>query len=64
MVKYGIARSRSHAFNIMIEKGVEQVREEVESWDSVYEKVGELEGKHYRIKHGELSKLLEAERSR
>jgi len=64
MVKYGIARSRSHAFNIMIEKGIDQVRKEVEFCDSVYKKVEELDQKDYRIKHGELSKLLEEEISR
>ncbi|MEB3756263.1 MAG: ribbon-helix-helix domain-containing protein [Desulfurococcales archaeon] len=64
MVKYGIARSRSHAFNIMIEKGIDQIRKEVEFWDSVYRKVEELEQKDYRIKHGGLSKLLEEGRSR
>jgi len=30
MVKYGIARSSSHAFNIMIEKGLAEVLKEVE----------------------------------
>ncbi|MBO3800629.1 MAG: hypothetical protein FGF52_06240 [Candidatus Brockarchaeota archaeon] len=44
MVKHGIARSRSHAFNIMIEKGVRgvsKVIEEVRLWGSAYEKVEE-----------------------
>jgi len=33
MVRYGIARSRSHAFNIMIEKGLSEVLKEVENWE-------------------------------
>ena len=64
MMKYGMARSRSHAFNIMIEKGVDQIRKEVEFWDSVYKKAEELERRDYRIKHGGLSRLLEEGRSR
>ena len=64
MVKYGIARSRSHAFNIMIEKGLESVRKEVMFWEEVYRKTEEYKKKEYRIRHGGLTKLLEEERSR
>ncbi len=64
MVKYGIARSRSHAFNIMIEKGVKEVLKEVEFWDQIHEKVKEFEKKNYKIRHGGLSKLLEEDRTR
>lgn len=64
MVKYGIARSRSHAFNIMIERGIKEVLREVSFWDQVYEKVSEFRKKNYRLRHGGLSKLLEEERSR
>jgi metal-responsive CopG/Arc/MetJ family transcriptional regulator len=35
MVGYGLARSRSHAFNIMIERGLKEVLREVEYWDNV-----------------------------
>lgn len=63
MVKYGIAKSRSHAFNIMIEKGIERVREEVEFWDNAYRKAEELKQKNYTIKHGGLTKLLEEDRA-
>jgi len=62
MIKYGIARSRSHAFNVMIERGIKEVLKEVEFWDRVYEKVKELERKRYKIRHGGLSKLLEEDR--
>ncbi len=64
MVKYGIARSRSHAFNIMIERGIKEVLREVNFWDQVYEKVSEFRKKNYKLRHGGLSKLLEEERSR
>jgi hypothetical protein len=64
MIKYGIARSRSHAFNIMLERGVSSVKEEVEFWDQVYEKVKEFEKQKYRIRHGGLTKMLEEERSK
>jgi len=62
MIKYGIARSRSHAFNVMIERGIKEVLKEVEFWDRVYEKVKELERRRYKIRHGGLSKLLEEDR--
>ena len=64
MVKYGIARSRSHAFNIMIEKGLESVRKEVMFWEEIYRKTEEYKEKEDRIRHGGLTKLLEEERSR
>ncbi len=64
MVKYGIARSRSHAINIMIEKGIKEVMKEVGFWDHVYEKAEEFNKKRYRLRHGGLTKILEEERSR
>ena len=64
MVRYGIARSRSHAFNIMIERGLKEVLKEVEYWDRVHEAVRELEKSGFRIRHGGLSKLLEEDRNR
>jgi len=64
MVRYGIARSRSHAFNIMIERGLSEVLKEVRFWDQVYEKVKEFEEKDYRIRHGGLTKLLEEDRGK
>jgi hypothetical protein len=57
MVSYGIARSRSHAFNIMIEKGAEY-------WGGIYGRVEELEGRGFKLRHGGLSRLLEEGRSR
>ncbi len=62
MVKYGLARSRSHAFNILIERGLNSVLREIEFWDSVYKKVEEYKRKNYVISHGGLSKLLKEER--
>jgi metal-responsive CopG/Arc/MetJ family transcriptional regulator len=64
MVKYGIARSRSHAFNIMIEKGLAEVLKEVEFWEGVYRRVEELERQGFRLRHGGLSELLSKERGR
>ncbi len=64
MVRYGIARSRSHAFNIMIEKGLSEVLKEVKFWDQVYEKVKEFQEKDYRIRHGGLTRLLEEDRGK
>jgi metal-responsive CopG/Arc/MetJ family transcriptional regulator len=64
MVKYGIARSRSHAFNIMIEKGLAEVLKEVEFWEGVYRRVEELERQGSRLRRGGLSELLSKERGR
>lgn len=63
MVRYGIAKSRSHAFNIMIEEGLSKVTEEVEFWDSTNKKVEELRKMNFRIRHGHLNKLLGEDRS-
>ena len=62
MVKYGLAKSRSHAFNIMIEKGLSKVAEEVEFWDSAHERVEELKKTNFKIRHGHLNELLEEDR--
>jgi len=45
MVKFGIAKSRSHAFNLMLNEGLAKMKEEVEFWKSVHAKVEELEKK-------------------
>ncbi len=42
MVKYSIARSRSHAINLMIEYGLEKIIEEVRFWEKIHEDVDEL----------------------
>ena len=63
MVRYGIARSRSHAINILIERGLREVREEIEFWNSIYRDVEELERQGYVIRHGYLSRILEEVRS-
>lgn len=62
MMKYGLARSRSHAFNIMIERGLKKVYEEVGFWDKTYDKIDKLTEKGMRIKHGGLNKILEEDR--
>lgn len=63
MVKYGIAKSRSHAINLMIEHGIEKVIKELESWERLRKDVEELKRSNYRIRHGGLSALLSEERS-
>jgi hypothetical protein len=62
MVRYGLARSRSHAFTILIEKGLNDVMKEVKFWEQVYRDVEELEKSGFKIAHGGLSKMLEEER--
>ena len=58
MVRYGIARSRSHAFNLMIEYGLERIVEEVRFWEKLHEGVEEFKRRKHRISHGGLSRLL------
>ena len=64
MVRYGIARSRNHAFNIMIEKGLVDVKREVEYWENVYRRVEELKREGFKLRHGGLNKLLAEDRRR
>ncbi|MEM4553796.1 MAG: hypothetical protein QXI86_06160 [Ignisphaera sp.] len=64
MVRYGIARSRSHAFNIMIEKCLAEITREVEYWDNIYRRVEELEKQGYRLRHGSLNQILLEGRTR
>jgi hypothetical protein len=64
MVKYGLARSRNHAFNILIEKGLENLKDEILYWASIYTQVDELVKKGFKIKHGGLNKILEEARGR
>lgn len=64
MVRYGIARSRSHAFNVMIERGLAEVIKEVEFWENTYRRVEELEKQGFRLRHGGLSRFLLEERNR
>jgi hypothetical protein len=64
MVRLGLAKSRSHAFNIMIEKGLKEVLKEVEFWENIYREVEELKKQGFVLKHGGLTKLLEEDRSR
>ena len=64
MVRYGIARSRSHAFNLMIEKGLDRIREEVSFWESVYSDLEVLKASKFRVRHGRLSDILDEGRGR
>jgi hypothetical protein len=64
MVKYGLARSRNHAFNILIERGLSEVKREVEYWENVYRMVGELKRKGVKLSHGGLNELLAGDRQR
>jgi hypothetical protein len=64
MVGHGLARSRSHAFNIMIERGLKEVLREVEYWDNVYRKVEELKRQGFKLRHGGLNRILEEDRGR
>ena len=64
MVRLGLARSRSHAFNIMIERGLKEVLKEVEFWENVYREVEELKKQSFVLRHGGLTKLLDDDRSR
>lgn len=58
MVRFGIARSRSHAINLMIRHGIDRMRKEVEFWEGILNEVKELERKNYKIEHGGLSRIL------
>jgi len=62
MVRYGIARSRSHAFNIMIERGLREVVKEIEFWENILKKAEELEKQGFRLRYGDLSRMLEEDR--
>jgi hypothetical protein len=64
MVRLGLAKSRSHAFNIMIEKGLKEVLKEVGFWENIYREVEELKKQGFVLRHGGLTKLLEEDRSR
>ena len=64
MIKYGLARSRSHAFNIMIERGLHEIIKEVSVWDDAYSKADELISRGFKLKHGKLNELLEEGRKR
>jgi len=59
MIKLGLAKSKSHAFNIMIERGLK----EVELWENMYRNVEELKKQNFVLRHGNLNKLLEEDRA-
>ena len=58
MIEYGLARSRSHAINLMIEKGLDKITEEVQLWEDIRAGVEKLRKENYRIRHGGLSEIL------
>ncbi|RLE90826.1 MAG: hypothetical protein DRN04_14210 [Thermoprotei archaeon] len=64
MVEYGLARSRSHAINLMIEKGLDKIVEEVRLWERMRVSVEELKKENYRIRHGGLSEILNEGRTK
>jgi hypothetical protein len=43
----------------MIERGLRGVVEELERWESIYRRAGELERRGFRLRHGGLGRLLE-----
>jgi hypothetical protein len=49
MVRHGLARTRSDAFNILIEKGLNQV---MEFWEQTHKDAEELEKAGRKITHG------------
>uniref|UniRef100_A0A7J2U1Q6 VapB-type antitoxin n=1 Tax=Ignisphaera aggregans TaxID=334771 RepID=A0A7J2U1Q6_9CREN len=63
MVRLGLAKSKSHAFNIMIERGLKEVLKEVKFWENIYGEVEELKKQGFVLRHGGLTKLLEEDRS-
>ena len=64
MVRYGLARNRSHAINIMIRKGLKKVMEEASFWDNIYSEVERYENTGYSIRHDDSTRLLEEGRGR
>ncbi|GBC71202.1 hypothetical protein HRbin02_00981 [Candidatus Calditenuaceae archaeon HR02] len=64
MVRYGIARSRSHAINLMIERGMEKAVDEVKFWEDLHNGVERLRRSGYRIRHGGLGEILREGRAK
>ncbi len=64
MVKYGLARSRNQAFNMLIEKGLESIKDKIMYWDRIYREAEKLAKKGFKLSHGGLNKILEEDRGR
>jgi len=64
MVRCGLAKDRSHALNILIERGLGEVQKEVEFWERVNKELEKLRKTKPRIRHGKLTDLIEEERRR
>jgi hypothetical protein len=47
MIKLGLVKSKSHAFNIMIERSLK----EVELWENMYRDVEELKKQGFVLRH-------------
>jgi hypothetical protein len=47
MIKLGLVKSKSHAFNIMIERSLK----EVEFWENMYRDVEELKKQNFVLRH-------------
>lgn len=58
MIEYSLARSRSHAINFMIKKGLGKITEEAQLWEDVHAGIEKLKKENYRIRHGRLSEIL------
>jgi hypothetical protein len=62
--KYGLARSRNHAFNVLVEKGLFEVKKEVEYWEGLFRRVEEIRNKEVKLSHDGLNELLAGNRER
>jgi hypothetical protein len=60
IVKYGLARSRNHAFNILIKKVLLKLRE-VGFWENMQRRFEELE-EDFKLSHSGLNKLIAGDR--
>jgi len=60
IVKYGLARSRNYAFNILIKKVLLKLRE-VGFWENMERRFEELE-EDFKLSYGGLNKLLAGDR--
>ncbi len=62
MIRLGLAKNRSQAINMMIERGMDYVKREVERWEEIRKNVEKMRKSGFRIRRGDLSKILEEDR--
>lgn len=62
MVELGLAKTRSQAINIMIEKGIMEVTAEVRFWEKVERSAERMVKSGYKLSHGGLTALLAEDR--